>query len=105
MGAHAISFVFFLRRLTYYQSVKRDNQLIVYCHCHMILTATLTISWAVSFLSGQICFRYTLSGGRLTIQNPKVGEDADFYRCTVENDQGIIMSQIAQIMFGCKLPC
>ena len=66
------------------------------------LRPKVEIDWSKFLPDLFLFYRYTLSGGRLTIQNPKVGEDEDFYRCTVENDQGKIMSKVAQIMFGCK---
>lgn len=48
-------------------------------------------------------YRYTLSGGRLTISSPNEIEDAGYYQCRAENDIGIILSAIAHVSFGCKL--
>ena len=46
--------------------------------------------------------RYTLSGGRFTIAEPK-NDDVNSYRCLATNDIGTVMSKIARIQFGCKL--
>ena len=48
-------------------------------------------------------FRYTLSAGRFTIQDPEEKEDAGEYQCIVENSLGKILSNPAKIVFGCKL--
>ncbi|KAL3862103.1 hypothetical protein ACJMK2_008096 [Sinanodonta woodiana] len=44
--------------------------------------------------------RYTLSGGRLTIEKPSNNLDFNTYRCTVENEFGTVMSESAQVLFG-----
>ena len=45
--------------------------------------------------------RYTLSGGRFTIADPK-SDDTNSYRCRATNDIGTVMSKMAMIQFGCK---
>lgn len=48
-------------------------------------------------------YRYTLSGGRLTISKPTEEMDAGYYQCEADNDIGKILSAIAQVSFGCRL--
>ncbi|KAK3583433.1 hypothetical protein CHS0354_025554 [Potamilus streckersoni] len=44
--------------------------------------------------------RYTISGGRLTIENPNNVNDSNSYWCVVENQFGKVLGQTAQIWFG-----
>ncbi|XP_076455738.1 contactin-3-like [Babylonia areolata] len=44
--------------------------------------------------------RYTLTNGKLTIQNPKEEEDSGFYRCTAQNRLGMVISNDVQLSFG-----
>ena len=44
--------------------------------------------------------RYTLSGGRFTIEDPK-DKDIAYYRCKATNDYGTVLSHFSQIQFGC----
>ena len=45
--------------------------------------------------------RYTLSSGRLTIEDPEI-KDTGYYQCKATNDHGTVLSRFAQIQFGCK---
>jgi len=45
--------------------------------------------------------RYTLTTGRLTINTPRESnQDAGFYQCVAENDQGIVLSSPMRLSFG-----
>ena len=48
--------------------------------------------------------RYTLSGGRFTIEDPK-DKDIAQYRCKATNEYGTLLSKFAKIQFGCKYTC
>ena len=45
--------------------------------------------------------RYTLSGGRFTIEDPG-NDDISYYRCKATNEFGTVISKFGQIQFGCK---
>ena len=45
--------------------------------------------------------RYTLTNGKLTIQNPD-DRDSRYYRCEASNPQGKIISNYAQLAMGSK---
>lgn len=44
--------------------------------------------------------RYTLTNGKLIIQNPVERLDANQYRCTAQNHLGVVMSNDVRISFG-----
>lgn len=49
--------------------------------------------------------RYTLTGGKFTIEGPDSNTDLSSYHCKSENKIGVILSNQAKILFGCKLLC
>ncbi|XP_053378888.1 contactin-like isoform X2 [Mercenaria mercenaria] len=44
--------------------------------------------------------RYTLTGGKFTIEGPDSSEDLATYHCKAENDIGAVLSNQAKILFG-----
>nr|KAG5696570.1 hypothetical protein BaRGS_030438 [Batillaria attramentaria] len=44
--------------------------------------------------------RYTLTNGKLIIQDPREGPDANTYRCTAENVLGLVISNDVELSFG-----
>lgn len=46
--------------------------------------------------------RYTLTGGKFTIEGPESTHDLATYHCKSENDVGAVLSNQAKILFGCK---
>ncbi len=46
--------------------------------------------------------RYTLTNGKLTIEDPEVSRDMGDYQCSAENSVGKIISDPVQLSFGCK---
>ena len=49
--------------------------------------------------------RYTLTNGRLAIQNPNERLDAGDYRCEAANKFGTVVSNTVSISFGCEFCC
>lgn len=50
----------------------------------------------------ELSTRYTLTNGKLVLEKPAENEDADQYRCSVENEFGKILGNPIQISFGSK---
>ncbi|XP_071103129.1 contactin-3-like [Haliotis cracherodii] len=48
----------------------------------------------------ELSSRYTLTNGKLVLEKPAENEDADQYRCSVENEFGKILGNPIQISFG-----
>jgi hypothetical protein len=46
--------------------------------------------------------RYTLTGGKFTIEGPDGSKDLSSYHCKAENSIGSVLSNEAKILFGCK---
>ena len=46
--------------------------------------------------------RYTISGGRFTIQNPNEYRDGGSFQCVASNKYGSVVSQPAEFIFGSK---
>lgn len=46
--------------------------------------------------------RYTITNGKLTIEDPNESADAGKYQCKVQNDVGIIVSVPAQLSFASR---
>ena len=46
--------------------------------------------------------RYTLTGGKFTIEGAEGLKDLATYHCKVENEIGSVLSNQAQLLFGCK---
>ncbi|KAL4221661.1 Contactin 1 [Mactra antiquata] len=53
-----------------------------------------------SEVTSQLDNRYTITGGKFTIEGPDTIKDQSTYHCKAENKIGAVLSEQAQIMFG-----
>ena len=82
------------------------GELSVYLECTSDGNPYPTFTWYKT-LSGNVSVtsemdsRYTMSGGRFTIEDPQE-KDIAYYRCHATNEFGTVLSRFAHIQFGCK---
>lgn len=76
--------------------------------CAAIANPQATYGWSriqgsqVIDITGDLDPRYTLTNGRLTIDQPEEGTDSGRYQCRAENTFGTIIGSIIQLSFGCN---
>lgn len=60
------------------------------------------VSQGMTLLNTDVDERYTITNGKLNIENPTSSSDSGYYVCFVENTQGKIRSAPAQLSFASK---
>ena len=53
-------------------------------------------------ITSSVDARYTLTNGKLSIEDPSEKSDGGKYQCFAHNEMGVIMSEPVYVAFGCE---